>query len=190
MPPPPPAPRFGLRSGRLLTRVSTLAIGAALAFLTPPKAPIIVYIGTPSVPVGFYRLTNAPIAEGRLVLFPTPTVLEQYEPFRGRNSAGDRIMKPVVATAGRVVCAGADGVTVADRGTFPQDGSDSQGSPLPQYRDCRPMERGEIFVLSDRVPRSLDSRYFGPVNETTILGVYAPLWTPRFFEAHDQSTHE
>jgi type IV secretory pathway protease TraF len=190
MPVPPPIPRFRLTPGRLLTLGFILGAAAALLFVTPPSAPLIVYIGTPSVPIGFYRLTAAPIAEGRLVLFPPPAGLLEYQPFQVRGAHGALLMKPVIATAGRVVCAGADGVTVADRGTFPQDGSDSQGRPLPQYRDCRPMEHGEAFVLSDRVPRSLDSRYFGPVNETTILGVYVPLWTPRFFETHDQSTHE
>jgi type IV secretory pathway protease TraF len=33
----------------------------------------------------------------------------------------------------------------------------------------------ELFVFSDRVPNSLDSRYFGPVSTRQVLGVYTRL---------------
>ena len=46
---------------------------------------------------------------------------------------------------------------------------------LPVWRGCRALRRGEFFVFSNRIPNSFDSRYYGPVTQAQILGVFQPL---------------
>ena len=46
---------------------------------------------------------------------------------------------------------------------------------LPRWNGCRRLHNGEVFVFSDRIPNSFDSRYFGPVNRAEIVGVFRPV---------------
>jgi type IV secretory pathway protease TraF len=55
--------------------------------------------------------------------------------------------------------------------------ADSQARTLPVWQQCRPLREGELFLLSLTHPASFDSRYFGPVPATAVLGTALPLWT-------------
>ena len=46
---------------------------------------------------------------------------------------------------------------------------------MPWWRGCRRLKRHEYLLLND-APRSFDSRYFGPVNASAIIGKAVPLW--------------
>ena len=48
---------------------------------------------------------------------------------------------------------------------------------LAVWQQCRPLARNELFLLSDTNPASLDSRYFGPITASEVLGVARPLLT-------------
>jgi type IV secretory pathway protease TraF len=41
---------------------------------------------------------------------------------------------------------------------------------------CRRLEPGELFLLSVTNPASFDSRYFGPVSASAVIGVAHPVW--------------
>jgi type IV secretory pathway protease TraF len=41
---------------------------------------------------------------------------------------------------------------------------------------CRLIGEGEVFLMSRDEPASLDSRYFGPIPLSAILGRAGPLW--------------
>ena len=72
----------------------------------------------------------------------------------------------------------AAGVTVNGRsvqGTA-QLSRDSAGRPLkPVPAGAYPVAPGEVWLLSGHDPRSFDSRYFGPVPESSVQGVTRPL---------------
>ncbi|MQU24843.1 S26 family signal peptidase, partial [Pseudomonas helleri] len=38
------------------------------------------------------------------------------------------------------------------------------------------LEPGELFLLSVTNPASFDSRYFGPVSASAVIGAAHPLW--------------
>jgi type IV secretory pathway protease TraF len=50
------------------------------------------------------------------------------------------------------------------------------GRPLPSWQQCRRLEPGELFLLSVTNPASFDSRYFGPVSASAVIGVAHPVW--------------
>jgi type IV secretory pathway protease TraF len=54
---------------------------------------------------------------------------------------------------------------------------DSAHRPLQAWPQCRRLSDGELFLLSDTNPASFDSRYFGPIAASAVLGTARPLWT-------------
>jgi type IV secretory pathway protease TraF len=53
---------------------------------------------------------------------------------------------------------------------------DRLGRPLPSWTDCRLLDGDEAFLLMEGVADSFDSRYFGPIHTTAIIGRLVPLW--------------
>ena len=54
--------------------------------------------------------------------------------------------------------------------------ADRLGRPLPSLQLCRRLEPGELFLLSVTNPASFDSRYFGPVSASAVIGIAHPVW--------------
>ncbi|MCB1996530.1 MAG: S26 family signal peptidase, partial [Rhodoferax sp.] len=50
------------------------------------------------------------------------------------------------------------------------------GRPLPSWAQCRQLSPGELFLFSVTTPASFDSRYFGPVSASAVIGVAHPVW--------------
>jgi type IV secretory pathway protease TraF len=65
-----------------------------------------------------------------------------------------------------------DGMAVA--GVHATDG---RGRRLLAWQQCRRLHDGELFLLSASNPASFDSRYFGPVAVSAVIGSAQPLWT-------------
>lgn len=149
-----------------------LALGAAL---TP--APMILLNTSPSEPLGLYRRVAAAPAVGRLIAFRPPQASMGYLRIALPGRARGSILKGVVAGEGALACAGKT-LSVDGRVLGPIAIRNRGGRPLPRWRGCRRLAAGEFIVFSGRIPNSFDSRYYGPVRQAEILGVYAPLWTP------------
>ena len=149
-----------------------LALGAALL-----PAPLILLNTSPSEPLGLYRRVAAAPAVDRLIAFRPPEAALGYLRIALPGRARGTILKGVVAGEGTTVCADAS-LTVAGRVLGPIAARDRAGRSLPRWRGCRRLGPGEFMVFSDRIPNSFDSRYYGPVRDAEILGVYTPLWTP------------
>jgi conjugative transfer signal peptidase TraF len=143
----------------------------ALAFLS------IVFLCTvrlnvsPSVPYGFYLRMPLPsaLSPGTLVLLPVPAPL--------RFAQTIPLLKPVAAIAGETVCVTEDRLVIGtvDYGLVSHE---AHGHPLPSLEGCTTIAAGEVFLAS-HAPRSLDSRYFGPVPITTLSARAIPLLTWR-----------
>jgi type IV secretory pathway protease TraF len=54
---------------------------------------------------------------------------------------------------------------------------DHRGRPLAVWQGCRVIADGEVFLMNWDEPGSLDSRYFGPLPTSAIIGRAEPLWT-------------
>ena len=129
---------------------------------------------TDSLPRGVYMNTMSSPAVGELVEFRTP------ESVVGNiDRRFDYLIKPIAAgpgddvdtTSGAVVI---NGCAVAHSALLEHD---SQDRAIIQWRDKRRLNDDEFFVLSTRVPNSLDSRYFGPIRRDDIISVRSCLWS-------------
>ena len=82
----------------------------------------------------------------------------------------------VAAAQGDLVCARGGVLAINGLPIAPIYARDPRGRALPQWNGCRRLRPAEYFVYSDRIPNSFDSRYFGPVRASGVLGVAHPVW--------------
>jgi len=133
---------------------------------------------TPSEPAGIYRLVPGGVKRGTLVWLhqpagPPASVLRRYVP------ANIPLIKRVAALNGDSVQIEASGVRI--NGTLWPDSKpltrDAEGHalyafPFGIYR----IAAGQLWVMSQH-PRGIDSRYFGPVAESSVISRLTPVIT-------------
>ena len=153
--------------------VAAAVVGLTLATLVIPegRGRLLIYNGTPSVPLGFYRRALWQAVEPGVIVALTPP-----EAARALGWTEHTLfLKHVVAVAGGRYCI-TDRETTVEGVSYAPPQAESDGRPLPHPTGCATVPPGQVFVLND-VPQSFDSRYFGPVPVSLITGVYVPLWT-------------
>lgn len=159
---------------------------AALAWATfVQPLPRLVYNPSDSVAVGWYRVEPLhghpgslprPLSVGSTVLTRLPADAAALAAQRGYLPARVPLLKRVGAVAPQHVCVfdalvWIDGVPVA--AVRP---ADRLGRALPSWPQCRQLRPGELFLMSATNPASFDSRYFGPVSTSAVIGVAHPVW--------------
>lgn len=174
-------PRSCLRDRIVLAVLSACGLAAlAWASFVQPAAHVI-YNPSDSVPVGWYRIERAdspprPLSVGSIVLARLPADVAALAAQRGYLPLHIPLLKRVGAVAPQHVCivdaqVRIDGVPVA--AVLP---ADRIGRSLPSWPQCRPLADGELFLLSTTNPASFDSRYFGPINASAMIGTAHPIY--------------
>ena len=142
---------------------------------------------TTSAPLGVYSMHHASdLTRNDLVAVCLQDAIEALGRARGYLSAGTcpsgttPILKQVVAVAGDEVELQRDVLAVngeiVDRSQ--RHSMDSLGRPLkPLPFGPHIVRDGEVWVLGIHRERSWDSRYFGPVPRSSIVGIARPLLT-------------
>ncbi|EPG5446639.1 S26 family signal peptidase [Pseudomonas aeruginosa] len=180
-----PRPHSRLRARIVLATLAAIGFAALAwaAFVSP--LPRLTYNPSDSVAVGLYRIdpfdprTAAlprSLSVDSIVLVPLPATASALATQRGYLPTRIPLLKRVGAVAPQHVCIVAgqvsiDGVPVA--AALP---ADRMGRSLPSLPLCRRLEPGELFLLSVTNPASFDSRYFGPVSASAVIGVAHPVW--------------
>ena len=95
---------------------------------------------------------------------------------RGYLPARVPLLKRVGAVAPQEVCIAGGIVRIDGVPSAAVLPADRWGQPLPSWQQCRRLESGELFLLSVTNPASFDSRYFGPVSTSAVIGVAHPVW--------------
>ncbi len=173
-------------------RVLLAGMGTSLAALCAPalmpmsaqERVFVVYNPTDSVPRGWYQVGSvgsddsaAALHVGSIVLARLPADVAALAGRRGYLPSGVPILKRIGAVAPQSVCVREQVVLIDGEvaaGTRTHDGA---RRPLQSWQHCRPLAGGELFLLSDTSPVSFDSRYFGPITTSAVLGIARPLWT-------------
>jgi conjugative transfer signal peptidase TraF len=164
-------------SGRRIVIV-VAAVGCLLA--TAPmvllSAKPLVFNATSSVPIGFYWLGDRQPRAGDLALVRPPHDLARWMAARRYLPMNVPLIKRIAAVNGQFVCVRAGVVTVDGVRLGEVLRRDRVGRSLTASSVCRRLAADEVFLLNT-TPRSLDSRYFGPLPRRCVVGRLTPLWT-------------
>ena len=160
-----------------------LAASASLRWpgrLSCTPLPRLTYNPSDSVAVGWYRIDPfdprtaslpRPLSVDSIVLVPLPAEAAALAAQRGYLPTRVPLLKRVGAVAPQHVCivAGQSFASTAclSAAVLP---ADRLGRALPSLQLCRRLEPGELFLLSVTNPASFDSRYFGPVSASAVIG--------------------
>jgi len=163
---------------RIATAVTGCAIliGVSLIGYRLPAALGFCLNLTPSEPVGVYRLVAGGAERGALVWLKQPvgsaaSVLHRYAP------VNIPLIKRVAATPGDIVQVGTLGVRID--GTLWPDSvpldRDAEGRSLRPYPfGTYRVRAGQLWVMSEHT-RGIDSRYFGPIANTSVISRLVPV---------------
>ncbi len=173
-----PVPLAPRRRARALATVAVGALTAAPLLCAAHQHRGFLRINeTPSEPPGIYlRASHDPIGVGSIIAFLAPPPAFPYADRRAGYLHQTPILKVVAAAGGDHVCTVGGVLAINGVRRALVQTRDSQGFALPHWTDCRRLAPDELFVFSNRVPNSFDSRYYGPVRLSR-AEAYRPLIT-------------
>jgi conjugative transfer signal peptidase TraF len=163
------------RCGTILT-----ALGAVVLLLSTigGASPRYIWNASNSVPIGLYRLQPAgKLTVTELVAVQPLDPLAAFLDLNGYLPTGIPMLKRVVALPGQTVCRTGLTITVDSLEMGQARQRDSRDRPLPTWQGCRVIGEDEIFVMNWQSADSLDSRYFGPLPASAVIGRAVPVWT-------------
>jgi conjugative transfer signal peptidase TraF len=157
-----------------MTFVATVLLLSTVGGTTP----LYIWNASSSVPRGLYRVqltTKLTVTE--LVAVQPPDLLAAFLDLNGYLPFGVPMVKRVLALPGQTVCR--NGLTIAVDGIDVGDAQerDRRGRPLPAWYGCQIIADDDVFVMNWQSADSLDSRYFGPLPASAVIGRAVPVWT-------------
>ena len=158
-----------------------IALMAILAPVIWQARTRIVYNPSDSVARGWYHITPDvgpdSLHVGSVVLAWLPADVAAFAAQRGYLPDGVPILKRIGAVAPQSACVRGQVVRIDGAVVATARLHDGAHRPLLAWMPCGPLAEGELFLLSDTNPASFDSRYFGPIDASAVLGIATPLWT-------------
>lgn len=156
------------------TTIATFLLLSTIGGISPRY----IWNASNSVPVGLYRLQFVTtLAVTDLVAIHPPDLLAAFLDLNGYLPIGVPMLKRVLALPGQTVCRSGLAITVDGINVGQARERDGRGRPLPSWQGCRVIANGDIFVMNWQSADSLDSRYFGPLPASAVLGRVEPVWT-------------
>jgi conjugative transfer signal peptidase TraF len=140
--------------------------------------PAYIWNASNSVPIGLYRLQPVDsLAVTQLVAVRPPEPLATFLDSNGYLPIGVLMLKRVLALPGQTVCREGQTISVDAIEMGEALSRDRREVPLPIWQGCRVVGADEVFLMNWQSQGSLDSRYFGPVPQSSVIGKAQPVWT-------------
>jgi conjugative transfer signal peptidase TraF len=151
------------------------AIGITTFSVMPMK---LLWNATASAPIGLYSIGPASKLQiGDLVVVRPDEALEGFMVERRYIGRGVPLLKHIAALSGQQVCRIGRDIMIDGRFASAALDRDSRGRDLPVWQGCQHIAPNAVFLLNPAARDSLDSRYFGPLPVTDVLGKAQPLYT-------------
>ena len=164
-------------NARCATVSTTIAATGLLLSTLGGATPHYIWNASKSVPIGLYRLQPVKgLSVTELVAVRPPDLLAAFLDLNGYLPIGVPMLKRVLALPGQTVCR--NGLAIAVNGIVVGQAHerDGRGRPLPSWQGCRVIADGDVFVMNWQSTESLDSRYFGPLPASAVIGRAVPVW--------------
>ena len=128
------------------------------------------------MPRGFYAVVpDADIHVNDVVVVRLPSNVAALAAQRRYLPLSIPLIKIVAAVRGQRVCALNGSVYVDSEWVASARRQDAAGRPLVAWSACRVLNRSEVLLIGTH-DASFDSRYFGPLDTTDVIGRAIPLW--------------
>lgn len=165
--------------------VSFVAIAVADPF------PRVIWNASASAPIGLYRIhPDRDPPAGVLIAVMPPRRWAGWMAERGYLPEGVPLLKHVAAKAGQRVCRIGDVLSIDARPVAIALAHDRRGRSLPVWQGCRTLRPGELLLLNSAHSDSLDSRYFGPLPASAVVGRATPLLLRAPSPSHPPANHK
>jgi type IV secretory pathway protease TraF len=156
---------------RLVLMATALLIATALVLIIwlIPR-PLLIWNASKSVPIGWYFVEHRQPNIYEIAIVKLEDWPKLYASSRDYLPANVWLLKPVAALSPTVVCRFGryvfiDGKLVTRAKLF-----DRQRRILPRWNGCTSLKSDEVFLIA-RPSNSFDSRYFGSVKLSQVIGV-------------------
>jgi conjugative transfer signal peptidase TraF len=160
----------------LILTVAGLALLVCTSLASP--TPRLIYNASDSVPIGWYRISPVnSLHVGTIVLVRLPPAVAVVAAQRGYLPAGVPLLKRIGAVSPQLVCMHGDAVRIDNVPAGVALSADGAGRHLFAWPGCRRLRTDELFLLSTTNAASFDSRYFGPVRISDVIGQAQPIRT-------------
>lgn len=160
-----------------------LGMGAGIALIAAAlsdRPPRILWNASASLPIGLYALAPpGPLAIGDLAAVALSPEHAEWVAERGYLGRSALLLKRVAALPGAEVCRIGNAVLIDGTAVATAQDTDSHGRPMPAWQGCAVLDAHQRFLLLAETPDSLDGRYFGPTDATSIVARARPIWTRR-----------
>ncbi|MEH6755881.1 MAG: S26 family signal peptidase [Parasphingorhabdus sp.] len=150
---------------------------ALLAASNIPQHKFVIWNASASMAKGLYIvIPQAHVRRGHIAAYQPPPKLAAWMAKRGYLPEGYPLLKHVDSKPGNRFCRSGSIISYRAQPLAIAQSHDRFGRGLPVWQGCRTVGNDEIFLLSSS-KASLDSRYFGPLPASGLLGRAYPLWT-------------
>jgi type IV secretory pathway protease TraF len=150
----------------IISVFATVSLTVPMLFRPVPR---IIWNASASVPTGLYFVEKRPPKVGEIAVIRPSEWVEIYASARGYLPLHTPLLKSVRATKNSIVCRFGRYVFINGNVTAQAKYLDKNYRVLPIWKGCWTLKSDEIFVLGMHRD-SFDSRYFGPINRTQVLG--------------------
>lgn len=145
-----------------------------LAMSVIERPPRLLWNASASVPKGLYVVHARSPRIGDMVAIRLPHSAARLAVRRSYLPDRALLLKPVAAAAGDRVCRWRTVVMINGHRRAAAGFRDSAKRSMPVWHGCRSLLHSQLFLLSHSI-NSFDSRYFGPINRDSVIGVARPL---------------
>ena len=159
----------------IATYVSALATTTSI-FIHPQKK--LIWNASASAPIGLYRIepgNHVDVTD--LVAVMPPDDVAGFMDERRYLPKGLPLLKRVLALSGTKVCRQSNAIIAYDMVYGAALDRDRSGRPLPVWQGCITIGKDQAFFMNWDSADSFDSRYFGALPLTFVVGRAIPLWT-------------
>jgi type IV secretory pathway protease TraF len=145
----------------------------SLAFLAMKPlvnpAPMVIWNASESVPIGWYYVAKRQPKIREIAVIEPTDWMQKYASSRGYLPKNVLLLKPVYSVHPSIICRFGSHVFVNGKQVAKAKVMDKFHRVLPVWKGCIVLSSTQYFVLG-RHRDSFDSRYFGPVEQSQVVG--------------------
>ena len=160
------------------SKITMFATVSAVAFLLwkpfIDPLPMLIWNASASVRVGLYHIDKRRPVRGEIAVLKPPKWAALIADERHYLPRSAWLLKPVTAVNGDIVCKFGVYVFINGRTVARALRHDKLSRPMPKWKGCLKLKSGQLFLLSKHWD-SFDSRYFGPVESSLVIGTAHPV---------------